>query len=166
MRLILETWRLLTFSVRDPCNWTLCFCAHGPKSLSTSWLSFKTSRQMPKLIPDHRQHSHILAHRYQTGTICTGLIWYLLMSPESAHRTVMAALKCFAVFLRGKWISHPPNRMIRVEAEPGHISKYHMTPVLMVWILVTMYNYASQVAMIRSQSGASQRTHDAIMTQR
>ena len=55
----------------------------------------------PKLTPNHCQRHPMLAHKHQTGTICTGLIWYLLVSPGSAHRTVMTVPECFVMLLKG-----------------------------------------------------------------
>ena len=41
------------------------------------------SDRCPRLTTDFRQCHCMLAHRHHTGTIRTGLIWYLLMGPGS-----------------------------------------------------------------------------------
>ena len=38
----------------DQANWTSCFCPHVPKTFDSSWVSLKTSSQMPTRTHDHR----------------------------------------------------------------------------------------------------------------
>ena len=72
------------------------------------------------------------------------------------QRTAMAVPECFAVvLLKGQWIVHSRNGMIRLVSKYHRLmSKYHR-PVSMVPFLVMGYQYAPQVAMIKNQSGAS-----------
>ena len=49
------------------------------KGRSSSGYRSRHSDRFPRLTLDHRQRCHMLTHRHLSGTIWTGLIWYLLM---------------------------------------------------------------------------------------
>ena len=70
----------------------LCLRLHCPKTFNSSWISIRTSRQVIIAVADACWH---------TGTINTGLMWYLLINSWSAFATAMAVSEFFVVFLKG-----------------------------------------------------------------
>ena len=71
-------------------NWTMCLCVHSPETFGSSLISLTTFRQMSQTNHWSSSTRHMLAQKHQTGTIHACYIWYMLVSPVSAHRTVVA----------------------------------------------------------------------------
>ena len=66
---------------------------------SNSGYHWRHSDRFPRLTLDHRQRCHMLTHMHLSGTIWTGLIWYLLMQKSNCrarkfHHVVEMLVDC------------------------------------------------------------------------
>ena len=85
----------------DQANWTLCFCPHGLKTFGSSWVSLKTTSQMPQTDSWSSPPTPHFGHAgTRIRTISSDLMWYLIMNPGTTFTAVMVVPEFVGVLVR------------------------------------------------------------------